>query len=154
MNRMLVLGLAAALTLAALPQDAGGHCQVPCGIYDDEARIAQMAEDATTIGKAIDQINDLAGKDDAQSANQLTRWIMTKEAHASNVITIVSEYFLTQKVKPVEPGSDGYQAYLEKLADHHRVMRAAMKAKQSADPATALALGTSIDTLAAHYNGH
>jgi len=57
-------------------------------------------------------------------------------------------------VKAVESGADGYEAYLEKLADHHRVMRAAMKAKQSADPATALSLSASIDALAVHYSGH
>ena len=154
MKRVIVLGLATVVALAALPRGAGSHCQVPCGIYDDEARIARMAEDATTIGKVIDSINDLAGKGDAQSANQLTRWIVTKEAHATNIITIVSEYFLTQKVKPAESGSDDYAAYLEKLADHHRVMRAAMKTKQSADPATALALSTTIDALAVHYTDH
>ena len=95
MKRIVVLGLATVMALAALPRGAGSHCQVPCGIYDDEARITQMAEDATTIGKAIDQIDALAGQDDAQSANQLTRWIMTKEAHASNIIAIVSEIPIT-----------------------------------------------------------
>ena len=127
------------------------HCQVPCGIYDDPARIVRLHEDATTIAKAIAQINELAGKHDAQSLNQLTRWVTTKEDHASHVISVVSEYFLTQKVKPVAAGADGYDAYLKKLADHHAVMVAAMKTKQKPEPATADALRHAIDALAKHY---
>ena len=76
------------------------HCQVPCGIYDDAARIAQIREDITTIEKATHKIAALAGQSDAESQNQLVRWINTKEEHASHIIEIVSEYFLTQKIKP------------------------------------------------------
>ena len=130
---------------------AEAHCQVPCGIYDDPARIVRLHEDATTIAKAIAQINELAGKHDAQSLNQLTRWVTTKEAHASHIIAVVSEYFLTQKVKPVAAGADGYDDYLKKLADHHAVMVAAMKTKQKPEPATADALRHAIDALAKHY---
>ncbi|UCC29202.1 MAG: hypothetical protein JSU86_13480 [Phycisphaerales bacterium] len=146
----LVLGTTAVLwTLHA--EKAGAHCQVPCGIYDDKARIAGLYEDTTTITKALKQISELAGKHDAQSLNQITRWITTKEAHASHIIEVISEYFLTQKVKPVAPGTDGYEAYLKKLADHHAVMVAAMKTKQKADPAVADALHHALDALAKHY---
>jgi nickel superoxide dismutase len=146
-----------ALLLALIAISTGGvtqalaHCQVPCGIYDDPARIAEMLEDTTTIEKAMKQMADLSGKTDPQSMNQLTRWIMTKEDHASKIITTVSEYFLTQKVKPVEKGAAGYEEYLEKLADHHAVLRAAMKAKQSADPTHAQALHDAIHELAKYY---
>ena len=144
--------VALALLLASLfPRAGHGHCQVPCGIYDDAARIARMNEDAETIGKSMEAIAELAGKGDSQSANQLTRWIMTKEAHASNIISTVAEYFLTQKVKPVEPGADEYDAYLEMLADHHRVMAAAMKVKQSTDPDRLETLRRAISALALRY---
>ena len=83
--------------------------------------------------------------------NQAARWVATKEAHASDIIQIVAEYFLTQKVKPVAPGAEGYDAYLRMLADHHAVMVAAMKTKQSADSATVAKLNKAIDTLAVHY---
>lgn len=130
---------------------AFAHCQVPCGIYDDAGRIAQLREDATTITKAIRNVTDLASKHDAQSLNQATRWIATKEAHASNIITVVSEYFLTQKVKPVAAGAEGHDAYLQSLADHHAVMRAAMKTKQEASLDAASALDAAIEKLATHY---
>lgn len=130
---------------------ADAHCQVPCGIYDDAARIKFLKEDATTIAKAITSITDLAGKNDAQSFNQGARWVTTKEDHASHIITVVSEYFLTQKVKPAAEGSDGYDKYLKSLADHHAVMVAAMKTKQQADLAAVTALEKAIDALAKHY---
>jgi len=131
---------------------AEAHCQVPCGIYDDAARVKALREDATTIAKAIAQIRELAAKRDAQSLNQATRWIMTKEDHASKIMTVVSEYFLTQRVKPVAPGAEGYEAYLKKLADHHAVLVAAMNTKQKADPSAAEALNKAINALARHYN--
>lgn len=145
----IVVATLAIWTLDARRADA--HCQVPCGIYDDAARIKFLKEDATTIAKAITNIVELSGKNDAQSFNQATRWVATKEDHASHIITVVSEYFLTQKVKPVAEGSDGYDAYLKSLADHHAVMVAAMKTKQHADPATVTALEKAIDALAKHY---
>ena len=143
--------LLAAGTIMVYPTKARAHCQVPCGIYDDAARIKQIREDAATISKAIGKINKLAGQHDANAFNQAARWVTTKEAHASNIIHIVSEYFLTQKVKPVSRGSEGYEAFLAKLADHHSVMVAAMKTKQSADTATAVSLRAAIDQLAKHY---
>jgi nickel superoxide dismutase len=158
MNRTtltLTLTATAALLLAGLnagsPRTADAHCQVPCGIYDDPARIVQMHEDAATIAKAIAQMNELAGKDDALSHQQFVRWANTKEEHASRIIDTVSTYFLTQKLKPVAPEAEGYDAYLKKLADHHAVMVAAMKAKQNADPAAADALGAAIDALKPYW---
>lgn len=130
---------------------ADAHCQVPCGIYDDAARITRMREDATTIAKAIANIHQLAGGHGAPAVNQAVRWINTKEEHASNIIEVVSQYFLTQKVKPVAAGAEGYDAYLKSLADHHAVMVAAMKTKQNADPAYAEALFKAIEQLAGHY---
>ncbi len=142
---------ATAILWTAHPADTNAHCQVPCGIYDDAARIARLREDAATIAKAIKYINDVPAQHDAQTLNQAIRWINTKETHASNIIEVVSVYFLTQKVKPVAPGADGYQAYLEKLADHHAVMTAAMKTKQNTDLKFVDALNTAIDKLAKRY---
>jgi nickel superoxide dismutase len=132
-------------------QTTRAHCQVPCGIYDDQARIDRLQEDAATIGKAIENISELAGRRDAQSVNQAVRWINTKEDHATHIIDVVSEYFLTQKVKVVAPGTEGYEPYLKRLADHHAVMVAAMKTKQKADTASVNALKNAIEALAAHY---
>jgi hypothetical protein len=131
---------------------ANAHCQVPCGIYDDPARIQALREDATTIEKAIASIGSLAGSHNANGFNQAARWVATKEDHASHIITVVAEYFLTQKVKPVAKAADGYDEYAESLAKHHAVMVAAMKTKQSADPSTVTALNKAIEELAPLYN--
>jgi len=143
----------AVVFLLVQASDVSAHCQVPCGIYDDAARITRLHEDATTIGKAMKEMSGLVGVHDAQSLNQAVRWVATKEDHASHVIDVVAQYFLTQRVKPVAPGQDGYEAYLKKLADHHAVMVAAMKAKQNADPAFADQLHKAIDTMAGYYGG-
>lgn len=127
------------------------HCQVPCGIYDDAARISQLREDLVTIDKAIHSINGLTGKHDAQSANQLVRWIKTKEDHASHIMTVMSEYFLAQRVSPVSPSDGQRDAYLQKLADHHAVLVAAMKAKQHSSPDVVAALNRTIDSIAKYY---
>ena len=131
-------------------EPALAHCQVPCGIYDDGGRITMLKEDATTIAKAIAQINELANKNDAQSQNQLARWIMTKEAHASHIIEVMSEYFLAQRVKP----GDDRDAYLAKLAEHHAVIVSAMKTKQTADASAVSALNDAIDGIAEYYHSH
>lgn len=151
---MSVLAMIVVATIAVWSGEvdpAEAHCQVPCGIYDDAARIRHFREDAATVAKAIKNINDLAGKHDAQALNQAVRWINTKEHHASHIITDVAEYFLTQKVKPVAAGAAGYEQYLKKLADHHALMVAAMKTKQNTDKSYADALIHAIDALAAHY---
>ena len=70
-----------------------GHCQVPCGVYTDQLRFDQMLEDHTTIEKATKLINELSSKNDAQSKNQLARWVSTKESHAAKIQKIVCEYF-------------------------------------------------------------
>ena len=144
--------LALALSLASTPftvtQNADAHCQVPCGIYNDSARVESMLEDAATITKATTMLAELAGKTDAQSINQSTRWVMNKEKHAQNIITTISDYYLTQRVKPSQ--SD----YTERLVKHHAVILAAMKAKQNADSKYATTLAESIKALSAYYPGH
>lgn len=125
------LGTLSVLVAMLWSGQAGAHCQVPCGIYDDAARVKQMREDVTTIEKAIKEISQLASKRDPQSSNQLVRWIVTKEQHADKIIHIIADYFLTQKIKPAT--GKGRAAYLDQLARHHAVMVGAMKCKQSAN---------------------
>ncbi len=90
------------------------HCQVPCGIYNDAARIIQIQEDFSTIQKAMTKIKELSQQQDATSMNQLTRWIMTKDDHASKIQKVVSEYFLTQRIKVKTEGSE-FDTYVNKL---------------------------------------
>ena len=110
------------------------HCEVPCGIYTDDARFVALEEDLKTIEKAMGQINELAGKNDAQSANQLARWVATKEDHANKIQHVVTQYFMTQRLQvPAEEAGMG--AYTEKLVLLHKILRGAMKCKQTVDAA-------------------
>ena len=49
------------------------HCQVPCGIFDDGARVAALKEDAATIRKAMVQINELSAEPGPLALNQVRR---------------------------------------------------------------------------------
>jgi len=144
----LFISLILSAFILVLPQLLQAHCQIPCGIYDDHARVQSMLEDAATVEKSIRLINELAGKTDAQSQNQLVRWVMNKEDHAQKIITSISDYFLTQRVKPDQ------QDYAERLKKHHLVIIAAMKAKQNADMTVAKSLKESIEALAPYYPEH
>ena len=124
------------------------HCEVPCGIYDDGARFTELKEDQATIAKAIAQIGELSGTHDPTGHNQLARWVSTKEAHATNTQHVIAQYFMTQKIKADD------EHYVDKLTAAHGVMVAAMKCKQSADPATAEALSAAITKFETAFVGH
>ena len=108
------------------------HCQVPCGIYNDAVRIIQIQEDFSTIQKAITKIKELSQQQDATSMNQLTRWIMTKEEHASKIQKVISDYFLTQRIKAKTEGSE-YNTYVKQTTTLHLILISAMKCKQTVD---------------------
>ena len=69
--------------------------------------MAEVKEACATIRKAMVQINELTNAGlTAQSINQVTRWVNTKEEHAKKIIDLMANYCLCQRVKPVgAPGS-------------------------------------------------
>lgn len=140
--------LISGLLAFGLMTQAHAHCQVPCGIYDDHMRVKTMLEDVATAEKAITMMTQLADKSDLQSQNQMVRWVMTKEQHAQKVIDTVSDYFLTQRVKPKQTD------YQSRLVKHHAVIIAAMKVKQQADMKAVTALHDSIVALMPYYPEH
>ena len=141
----LILCVFAAAPLAYV----AAHCEVPCGIYDDSRRFADMLEDQTTIAKAINGIHEstmsLEDPPVFKSVNQISRWIITKEEHATHLQHTVAQYFMTQRIKASDP------QYVAKLTAAHKVMVAAMKCKQDAEPDTAVALEEAIKEFQAAY---
>ncbi len=131
--------------MLSLPQTVFAHCQVPCGIYDDYARVKGMMEDAATVKKSVKLLNELAGKTDVQSQQQFVRWVNTKEMHAQKVISTIADYFLTQRVKASQ------EDYVERLTKHHAVIVAAMKAKQTVDTAQCDALEHAVEDMCKMY---
>ena len=77
------------------------HCEIPCGIYGDETRLTLLAEHITTIEKSINTITALSAEKNSDQ-NQLVRWITNKEHHAEEFQHIVYQYFMTQRIKPVD----------------------------------------------------
>jgi len=102
------------------------HCELPCGIYDDEMRVDMILENITTIEKAMGQIIQLQ-KEKPINYNQLVRWINNKDDHANMLQEIVSQYFMTQRIKP------DTKDYDKKLSILHQMLVAAMKCKQTTD---------------------
>tara|TARA_B100001248_G_scaffold258887_1_gene243939 strand:+ start:2607 stop:3086 length:480 start_codon:yes stop_codon:yes gene_type:complete len=102
-----------------------GHCQIPCGIYSDAVQIIQIKEHLTTIEKSISMIKKLSGEYDPQSNNQLIRWISTKEEHAQKIQDVISQYFLTQRIK------QNSKNYENELITLHQLLISVMKCKQS-----------------------
>ena len=146
MFRFMTVAVVTSLTFLQV-SEALAHCQVPCGVYGDQRRFEQMLEDTATIAKAIEQINDLSDKHGALSHNHLARWVMTKESTVSQTQKVVAEYFLTQRIKPTS------ERYVAQLKAAHAVMIAAMKCKQTVDPAMAEALEKAIFDLYRAYEG-
>ncbi len=109
------------------------HCEIPCGIYNDEMRFTMMEENIQTIEKAIQQIMQLS-KESPQNMNQIVRWIMNKEKHAEEIQHIVSQYFLTQRIKSADSkNKKALDQYVKRLTSCHKILIFAMKTKQTTD---------------------
>ncbi len=97
------------------------HCQIPCGIYDDQMRIHLLEEHVATIEKSMNQIEA------ATNQNQTVRWVLNKDKHADELSEIVTYYFMAQRIKP------GCEDYAVKLSQLHEMLVYSMKAKQTTD---------------------
>lgn len=120
------------LVLFVLPKIALTHCEIPCGIYNDELRFDLLAEDITTIEKSMNKITELSASGE-KNYNQLVRWVNNKEEHSSKFIEIITQYFLTQRIEVIAPDSDSYNNYVKKVTLLHEMIRTAMKCKQTTD---------------------
>ena len=124
---------ALALSLALLAGSVRSHCQVPCGIYDDPARLKLLAEHITTIEKSMNEIAKLSAEA-KPNYNQIVRWVKNKETHADALAEIVTYYFMAQRVKPVDAAdAAAHAAYVKKLTFLHGLLVSAMMAKQTID---------------------
>ncbi|OED35281.1 hypothetical protein AB834_04895 [PVC group bacterium (ex Bugula neritina AB1)] len=109
-------------------QSLWSHCEVPCGIFNDAARISSIRESVQTIEKAMKFIKD------NNDTHKMIRWTITKEDHCKNIQQIVAQYFLHQRVKPVQPDKPvKFQKYQKELVILHNILIQAMKSKQTVD---------------------
>merc|ERR1712187_1033925 len=130
------------------------------GIFDDPMMVAEIEQACKTIRKAMGQIAELSAADGADAAakaqnfNQMTRWVNTKEEHASKIMTIVADYCLAQRCKVFGTAGSPFETdkdYVDALKAHHAVMAAAMKTKQTVDVAAADALEHAVGDFSKMY---
>lgn len=140
-----------ALCLAALvcaitcwATDIRAHCEIPCGIYDDALRVRMIREDIATIEKSMLQIIEI-NKHQSHDPNQLVRWILNKENHATRLQETVTQYFMTQRIKPETPD------YEKKLVLLHKMLLAAMRCKQTLDQSIITDLRKLVDEFETAY---
>ena len=85
------------------------------------------------LGEKADTTEELL-KEEQINHNQLVRWIDNKESHADEIQNIVSQYFMTQRIKPTGEDDDvAYKVYIMQITLLHRMLIGAMKAKQTTD---------------------
>lgn len=130
-KKAFVIGLT--ILAGLLASIAYSHCQIPCGIYNDQARFDMLSEHITTIEKSIKEIGKLS-EQDKPNMNQIVRWVQNKEEHANELGHIVTHYFMAQRIKPIQKaeGKD-YDKYVKKLTLLHEMLVFSMKAKQTTD---------------------
>ena len=149
-----IIGVLVLMSLSLVPaRMAFPHCEIPCGIYDDRMRIAMIAEDITTLEKSMKLIVTLSTEKE-KNFNQIVRWIQNKEQHTDKIAHAVTQYFMTQRLKPAgQEGSAEHRDYLVKLTLLHEMLIYAMKAKQTTDLANVEKLRTLLDKFEKVYFG-
>ena len=130
--------------MTVITVNVSAHCEIPCGIYEDSLRINLMREHVTTIEKSMKQIMKLE-KDNNLNYNQLVRWINNKEVHAEKLQGIVTQYFMTQRIKV------DAMDYNKKISSLHKLLIYSMKSKQSTDLKNIKTLRSLIDQFEGLY---
>ncbi len=148
MKKLLTLSAALATATFTFIPVAMAHCEVPCGIYSDDTVFTDLHTHLQTIEKAMTEINTLS-KEPTKNMNQIVRWVNNKEIHATKIQEIVSQYFLTQRVKMDEADKN---AYMLKLTQLHQITVYAMKCKQTTDIENAHNLHKVLDAFKATYS--
>jgi nickel superoxide dismutase len=134
-SKLLSVFILTVIIMGLNTRESKAHCEIPCGIYADSVRITLIREHITTIEKSMTQIEELS-KASSPNYNQLVRWVVNKEEHAVKIQEIVSQYFLHQRIKPVESSNtEAYAKYQKHLELLHKMLVYSMKCKQTTDKA-------------------
>jgi nickel superoxide dismutase len=143
--------LLSAVMLVTIPDAALAHCEIPCGIYGDDLRILMLKEHLQTVEKSMREIDRIgSGRD--PNWNQLTRWVTNKEKHAGEIQHIVTQYFMTQRVKlPSGSSKSTLAKYNKQLTLLHQLLVSAMKMKQTTDISQVSMARALVDDFAAAY---
>jgi len=144
------LGILLTLLIGGVVTRVYSHCQIPCGIYDDPARLKMIDEHITTIEKSMKQMTELS-QSEPVNMNQIVRWVNNKEHHADELSEIVTYYFMAQRIKPAAPDSAEYKGYIRQLTLLHEMLVTSMKCKQTVDLAEVEKLKVLLKEFSAAY---
>ena len=112
-----------------------------------------LEEDITTVEKSMTMIAELS-KAGEKNYNQIVRWVNNKEKHADLIQESVSQYFMTQRVKPVDEAKPAeHKKYLKELTLLHEMLIYAMKTKQTTDQANVEKLRSLLQAFKTSYLG-
>lgn len=119
----LTIGIIGCLQFSA---DLSAHCQMPCGIYHDDMVYDQVDQYAETMYKGIAVMNDSKFQT-VKERNEFVRWTMQKEAASDETASLLTKYFLQQKIKPGEPDT------AKRLESLHKLLFLLVAIKQNTD---------------------
>jgi nickel superoxide dismutase len=152
MKTVIILCLTFLFSIFNIPL-ASSHCEIPCGIYGDVTRFTMLEEDIATVEKSMTMITELS-KQGEKNYNQIVRWINNKEKHADLIQECVSQYFMTQRIKPADEAKvEEHKKYLKELTLLHEMLIYAMKAKQTTDQTNVEKLRSLVQAFKASYLG-
>lgn len=112
--------------LSAYQSALSAHCQMPCGIYHDDMVYDMIDQYVETMHKAITELNTIK-LDTAFDKNQYIRWIIQKDKQSDDAASLITTYFLQQKIKP------GDEDTPKKLASAHKLLFMMVAIKQNCD---------------------
>lgn len=100
------------------------HCQMPCGIYHDDMVYDQIDQYVETMYKGISVINN-SKFDNAKERNEFIRWVMQKEEASNEAASLITKYFIQQKIKA------GEDSTAKQLASAHKLLLLIVSIKQN-----------------------
>ena len=106
--------------------DLSAHCQMPCGIYHDDMVYDQIDQYTETMYKGISVMNDTKFQT-AKERNEFVRWTIQKEEASDEVASLLTKYFMQQKIKPGEPDTG------KRLDSLHKMLFLLVAIKQNVD---------------------
>ena len=138
------------IAVVSAPTLVSAHCQIPCGIYGDEARMGMISEHLDTIAKSIGEIKKLSAAE-KPNMNQVVRWVQNKDKHADDIAQIVTYYFMAQRIKPAAVTD---KQYVQRLTLLHSLLVSSMKVKQTTDMVHVEACRKHLRDFHHAYHGH
>lgn len=102
------------------------HCQMPCGIYHDNMVYDQIDQYSETMYKAVSEIKENKFQTPAER-NQLVRWVYQKDVQSDEISSLISTYFLQQKIKP------GEEDTTKKITSAQKLLFLVVQIKQNVD---------------------